>query len=116
MHKLALITILTVMLAFFTAAARPPAGATPVGNAYGAYGCCCPWSAHLGLCPVSPGALLSSFDDVCEIRDADDAFVRYCDEGEEGVYPYRGKTLREIAQGFGFRNVAGLLDFLCGYD
>lgn len=109
------LALLLVMALAATAIARAPATPAPPGNAYGAYGCCCPWSAHLGICPVTPGELLRSFDDVCEIRGDDDEFVRYCNEGEEGVYPYRGETLREIALGFGFRNVAGLLDVLCRY-
>ncbi len=59
----ALALLLVVALAA-TAIARAPATPTPPGNAYGAYGCCCPWSAHLEICPVSPGSMLSSFDDV----------------------------------------------------
>lgn len=117
MHRLVLSSFLTLMLALvIVAAARAPATVAPPGNAYGAYGCCCPWSAHLGICPVTPGALLTAFDDVCEIHDEAGVFVRYCDAGEDGHYPYRGMTLRQIAQLFGLGNVRGLLDFLCGYD
>ena len=122
MKRLPFALALTLVIALSaTAIARAPNPPAPPGNAYGAYGCCCPWSAHLGICPVSPGALLSSFDDVCEIRDADDNFIRYCNAGEEGVYPYRGMTLREIAllfYEFGVLReptVAGLLDVLCRY-
>ena len=131
------LALVLVMALAATAIARAPAAPAPPGNAYGAYGCCCPWSAHLGICPVTPGELLSSFDDVCEIHEIHDdkpdefKFSRYCDldkpgkgalEGEIVVYPYRGMTLREIAllfYGYGFLetpNVAGILDLLCRYE
>jgi len=131
---LALAFILVIALAA-TAIARAPNAPAPPGNAYGAYGCCCPWSAYLGICPVTPGELLRSFDDVCEIHkihdDKPDEFDRYCEldepakgasDGEIVVYPYRGMTLRQIALGLyemGWitePNVSGILDLLCGHD
>ena len=116
------LALVLVMALAATAIARAPAAPAPPGNAYGAYGCCCPWSAHLGICPVTPGELLSSFDDVCVSSYDDDGTPNYCREGDEGEYPYRGMTLREIAllfYGYGLLetpNVAGILNFLCGHD
>jgi len=107
---------LALVLAMALAAASAQETTSPHGRADGAYGCCCPWSAHLGTCPVSPGMVLDSFDDVC-VRDFDeDGQAVYCEPGEEGEHPYRGMTLEEIALFSGFEDVGGLLDFLCGYD
>ncbi len=110
---LALAFILVIALAA-TAIARGPNAPAPPGNAYGAYGCCCPWSAYLGICPVTPGELLRSFDDVCVTGVDEFGNPLFCEAGQEGAYPYRGQSLRQIALGAGFRSVAGLLDALCG--
>ncbi len=86
------------------------------------YGCCCPYSAWLGSCPLTPGAFVNSFDDVCLIVDDDGEFVAFCHDDPDGVYPYRGMTLEEITLAVGpvvdqsFANVGAMLDFFCGYD
>jgi len=98
--------------------ARAP---TPPGNAYGAYGCCCPYSAWLGLCPQTPGAFMQAYHDVCLVPNASGGYD-FCYPGEDGFYPFAGMTPNEFARAVGanfgveFRNVGAMLNFFCGYD
>jgi hypothetical protein len=109
MKKLPWILGLIVVIALAgSGLARAPA---PPGNAYGAYGCCCPYNAWLGLCPVTPGAFMQGYPTVCVNEDGG-----FCYPGEDGIYPYRDLTPNQFARVFGFRNVGAMLDFFCGYD
>ncbi|MFU8889377.1 MAG: hypothetical protein ACNA8N_12330 [Trueperaceae bacterium] len=105
--------VLVVALAGSGLASAP----APPGNAYGAYGCCCPYSAWLGLCPLTPGAFMQGYPTVCVNEDGG-----FCYPGDEGIYPYRDMTPRQFAHAVGellgveFRNVGAMLDFFCGDD
>ncbi len=116
------LALLLVMALAATAIARAPATPAPPGNAYGAYGCCCPYSAWLEVCPMSPGAFLQGYHDVCLILDDHGAVKEFCDDDPDGVYPYRGMTPHQFTLAVGdvfgetFRNVGQMLDFFCGYD
>ncbi len=86
------------------------------------FGCCCPYSAWLGSCPQTVGAFTDSWDDACMIFDEDGELVTFCQDDPDGVYPYRGMTLEEIAVAVGpnfgleFETVGAMMDFFCGYD
>ena len=67
--------------------ARAPLAPSPPGDAYGAYGCCCPGTAWLGLCPLTPGAF------------------------QRALVEYFGLTPRESAQ-----IMQSNMDLLCGHD
>ena len=115
------LALVLVMALAATAIARAPAAPPPPGNAYGAYGCCCPYGESLDVCPISPGAFLQSFDDVCLLFSEDGSY-EFCDGDPAGIYPYRGMTPPQVARAVGpvfgttFRNVAAMLDFFCGYE
>ena len=115
MKKLPWILGLAVVFALAgTCLARTP---NPSGNAYGAYGCCCPYSAWLGLCPLTPGAFMQGYPSVCL-----DDNGEFCYPGDEGTYPYRDMTPNQFARAVGaifgvaFRNVGEMLNFFCGDD
>ena len=115
MKKLPWILGLVVVIALAgTSLARAP---NPPGNAYGAYGCCCPYSAWLGLCPLTPGEFMQGYPTVCV-----DEHGGFCYPGDDGYYPFRGMTPNEFARAVGvtfgvqFRNVGAMLNFFCGYD
>ena len=118
MKRLPFALALTLVIALSaTAIARAPATPTPPGNAYGAYGCCCPYSAWLGECPQTPGAFMRGYQDVCVDEDGN-----WCSPGDDGFYPFEGMNPHQFALAVGsnfgvsFRNVAQMLDFFCGYD
>jgi len=112
MHKLVLTTFLVATLALVASAgARAPVAANPPGNAYGAYGCCCPYSDFLGACPLTPGAFLQGYHDVCVDDDG-----TWCEPGGDGHYPYLGLNPNQFARQLGFGTVAEMLRFFCGHD
>ena len=112
--------LLTAILAAFIAIPGSAIGDTAPGtDAEGAFGCCCPWSEAMGLCPGDLVTFLAGFDDVCfELDDAGEV-AGFCHDDPEGHYPFRGLSWPEIAEFisdvYGSEpTVGGMIDSLCG--
>ncbi len=117
MKRLLLTTIVTFTLALAGAAsARAPADVSPPGNAYGAYGCCCPWSVHAGLCPSGLTDFLLALPEVCMLLDDDAEVVGFCVGDPDGFYPFRDLSYPEAAEFLGQASVGAMVDFFCGFD
>lgn len=118
MKKLLLIASLAAFVAITGSAVGDTA---PHTDAVGQYGCCCPWSEAMGLCPGDLVAFLAAWDDACIVLDAEGEVVGFCRDDPDGAYPFRGMSWPEIAayisDVYGSEpTVGGLIDYFCGYD
>jgi len=80
------------------------------------YGCCCPWSVSVGLCPSSLTDFLLAMPDACMVLDDDGEVAGFCLDDPDGFYPLRDLSYPEMAEFVGVASVGAMIDFFCGYD
>ncbi len=68
MNRLRIVLAFVLIIALAVPAlARAPNAPDPSGNAYGFYGCCCPGTQAMGLCPLTPGAFQRALVDYFDL-------------------------------------------------